>query len=254
MSTPAPIAVQLYSVRELLGDDFAGVVKKIADKGYVGVEPFGLDVEKAKMQAQVFADLGLQVSSMHGPLPLGDDKNMVLDCMGIVGSKRVYPSASPATFATVDSIKELCDRLNEGSAIAAESGLTVGYHNHDWEFQPVEDTGKTGYAIMLELLEPAVEMQIDTYWVKVGGHDPAALVSELGKRSPTLHIKDGSGDRTEPQTAVGAGIMDVPAIVQAAADSAEWLIVELDHCGTDILAAVLESYDYLVGEGLARGR
>ena len=37
----APIAVQLYSLREEIQTDLAGVIRKLADIGYVGVEPFG---------------------------------------------------------------------------------------------------------------------------------------------------------------------------------------------------------------------
>ena len=32
-----------------------------------------------------------------------------------------------------------------------------------------------------------------------------------------------------------------------------WNVVELDSCDTDMLTAVRDSYQYLVGKGLARG-
>jgi hypothetical protein len=53
---------------------------------------------------------------------------------------------------------------------------------------------------------------------------------------------------------LGAGVMDIPAIVAAGAGSTEWLIVELDASEMDMLAAVAESYRYLIERGLARGR
>lgn len=251
---PAPIAVQLYSVRELLVDDFAGVVENIASMGYIGVEPFGLDLEKAKAQARVFADLGLEVPSVHDSFTLGANQTQILDIMETLGTTRVYPSRGPDQFKTVDSIKKVCEGLNTAAALAADRGLTVGYHNHWWEFLPVGDTGKTGFDIMRAELDPAVEFQVDTYWVQVGGHDPAAVVKELGKRAPTLHIKDGPANRDDPMLAVGDGVMDVPAIVAAGKGATEWLIVELDRCATDMVEAVQKSYSYLTGEGLARGR
>jgi len=69
-----------------------------------------------------------------------------------------------------------------------------------------------------------------------------------------LHVKDGPCLKDEPQLAIGDGVLDVPAIVQADGDATEWMIVELDHCATDMLEAVEKSYRYLVGEGLAQGR
>jgi hypothetical protein len=54
-------------------------------------------------------------------------------------------------------------------------------------------------------------------------------------------------------TAVGDGVLDIPAAL-AAGGSAEWHIVELDRCATDMFEAVERSYHYLVGEGLSQGR
>lgn len=250
---PAPIAVQIYSVRELLDDDFAGVLENIAKMGYIGVEPFGLDLEKAKSQAKVFADLGLEVPSMHDGFALGENQTQVLDIMETLGTTRVYPSRGPDQFETVDSIKKVCEDLNTAAALAAQRGLFVGYHNHWWEYLLVEDSGKTGHEIMLEELDPSVQFQIDTYWVKVAGHDPAQVVKDLGSRTPTLHIKDGPANQEDPMVAVGDGVMDVPAIIAAGEGATEWLIVELDRCATDMVQAVQKSYSYLTGEGLARG-
>ena len=54
-------------------------------------------------------------------------------------------------------------------------------------------------------------------------------------------------------TAVGSGSMDIPAVVNAAT-SAEWLVVELDRCDTDMIAAVKGSIDYLTSKGLGHGK
>ena len=79
-------------------------------------------------------------------------------------------------------------------------------------------------------------------------------MKELGSRAPLLHIKDGPAVRDEPHVAVGDGVLDFHAIVRAAGDVAEWLIVELDHCATDMLEAVAKSCHYLVNEGLGHGK
>ena len=38
---PAPIALQLYTLREQLARNFKSVVTRVAEMGYVGVEPAG---------------------------------------------------------------------------------------------------------------------------------------------------------------------------------------------------------------------
>jgi sugar phosphate isomerase/epimerase len=130
--------------------------------------------------------------------------------------------------------------------------LAFGIHNHWWEFLRLGD--RYVYQVMLERLEPAIFFEIDIYWVQTAGLDPAQVVREFGPRAPLLHIKDGPAVQGEPQVAVGKGALDVPDIVRAAGDAAEWLVVELDDCATDMLEAAEKSIRYLLQEGLGHGR
>jgi sugar phosphate isomerase/epimerase len=248
----APIAIQLYTVRDALAEDFAGVVRRIADMGYAGVEPAVDDLGATPKEAgQLFKDLGLAVPSAHTPLPLGEHKDEVLDTMAALGCKCIVSGKGPDDFVTIDQIRRTCDVFNEASAVAAEAGLTFGVHNHWWEFQQVD--GRYVYQVMLEHLHPDVFIELDTYWVKTAGPDPAEVVRTMGARVPLLHIKDGPAVRDMPHVAVGDGVMDFPSIVEAGAGTTEWMIVELDSCATDMMEAVERSYRYLVRNGLAHG-
>lgn len=251
-----PISVQLYSVRDAMAADFAGTIKKIADFGYVGVEAAGVIYQHTppKEAVKVFKDLGLKVSGAHETLPLGDDKNAVLDRMATLETTNlICPWRPPESFKTVDSIKKLADDLNAADVVARENGLSLLYHNHWFEYYTVD--GKPANEIFLEYLAPTVGLEIDTYWVKVGGQDPAQVVKKAGSRAPLLHIKDGPADSIEANmVAVGDGVLDWNAIIGAGQGSTEWLIVELDRCSTDMLEAIGKSYTYLTGKGFARGR
>ncbi len=247
-----PIALQLYTVREALAQDFAGVMKKVVGIGYVGVEPiFDLPGTTTTEAAKLFQKLGLEVPSAHTPLPVGEDTNRVLDFMAALGCQRIVSGKGPDSFETMNLIEQTCDLFNQAHAVAAENGLKFGIHNHWWEFLQVE--GRYVYQVMLEHLDPGVFFELDTYWIETAGLDPAKVVKELGPCAPLLHLKDGPAVKGEPHVAVGDGVLDFPAIVQAAEGTAEWLIVELDHCATDMLEAVERSYQYLVEGGLARG-
>lgn len=241
---PAPIALQLYTVRDALAQDFEGVIRQIADMGYDGVETAGFRGTTPQAAARLFQELGLTVSSAHAPLPLGERQGEVLETMAALGCQRlVCAYLSPDEYRSLDQIKRNCDMLNEANAVAVANGLSFGLHNHWWEFEPVE--GQYPYHLWLEHLDPAVFFEIDTYWVKTAGLDPAAVVAEFGDRAPLLHIKDGPATKEEPMTAVGEGVMDFPAILRAAGDNPEWLVVELDRCATDMLEAVAKSYHAL---------
>lgn len=248
----APIALQLYTLREAMAKDFAGTIKKVADIGYVGVETAGFPGTTPQEASKLFKDLGLTVSSAHSRLPLGEHQNEVLETMAALDCKYlVSPNVGTDYFKSIKGIQQARDLLNEANAVAAAHGLSLGLHNHWWEFEPVE--GQYPYEVLVEGLDPAVFFEIDTYWTKVAGVDPVQVIKKLGARAPLLHIKDGPGVQKEPQVAVGEGIMDIRAIIEAGSGNTEWLVVELDQCATDMVEAVEKSYTYLVGNGLARG-
>ena len=242
----ASISVQLYSVREFTEKDFAGTVRKIAVMGYPGVETAGFPGTTAQAAGKLFKELGLAVSSAHTGLPVGKDQTRILDEMDAIDCKRlVCAGVSTSLFQSMDGLKKAASQLNEANQICQEHGLTLGYHNHYKEFQKVE--GRSAYDILLELVDPQVFFQVDTYWAYVAGVDVPALIKKLGKRAPLLHIKDGPGVKDKPMLAVGEGVMDIPAILTAAKGFCEWQIVELDSCATDMLEAVKKSYQYLAG-------
>ena len=248
----APIALQLYTLRDDLAQDYAGVVKRIADMGYVGVEPAGFPGMTPQAAGQLFKELGLVVPSAHLPLPLGDEKNEVLDTAVALGCTRIIsPYMAPDHYRTLENIKRVCERFNEANAVAQEHHLAFGIHNHWWEFAEVER--RPAWEMMLEQLDSTVFFEVDTYWAQTAGGDAAGIVRRLGNRAPLLHIKDGPGIIGEPMVAVGSGAMDIPSIVEAGAGTTEWLIVELDTCATSMIEAVDQSYHYLVGNGLAQG-
>jgi len=250
--TTLPIAVQLYTLRDLLAKDFTGGIKKLAEIGYVGVEPAGLYGRSPAEAARLFADLGLTVCGAHFPLPLGAKKNEVLETLAALDCRRCVLGGTPRELKTLDQVKQACDSFNEAASVLAARGATFAIHNHWWEFQKIED-GRTAFQAMREYLNPSVLFEVDVYWVKTSGHDPAALIRDLGVRAPLLHIKDGPCVVDQPMVAVGDGQVDIPAVVQAGQGTAEWLIVELDECATDMLQAVEKSYHYMIGKGLARG-
>ena len=243
------IAVQLYSVREEIKQDMSGIMQRLATIGYAGVEGFrGMDHEAA---AQACKDTGLQMMACHLSAPIGDAQAETFDIAERYGLKRIIvPWMPPERFTTADDVKAVCAELNEAGSIAAENGNEFGYHNHDFEFTAIGE--QQAIDIMIAELDPAILLEIDAYWAQVGGRDPNALIESLGARAPLVHIKDGPGTKDDPQVALGQGAMDLRGL--AATSQAEWFVVELDDCATDMMEAIEQSYQFLVGEGLASGK
>ena len=250
-----PIALQLYTLRLELEGDFEGVVRQIAEMGYAGIETAGFPPSTSAEEAgRLFHELGLTVTSAHTPLPLGKDKNQVIEMAEALGCRKIVCAYMPAeNYSTPDKTKKTCEMFNEASIVVKEHGLVLGIHNHAWEFE--SGSGSYPYQAWLDYLEPEIFFELDTYWIQVAGLDPAFIVKKFGARAPLLHIKDGPTDNKEaPMVAVGDGLMDFAAIIQASQSHADWLIVELDRCATDMIEAVDKSFHYLVEAGYGHGQ
>lgn len=247
-----PISIQLYSVREEAKEDFPGVLKKIADFGYKGVEPAGLHGYAPAEIRRIVDDLGMVVSSAHMPLVTSENINETVDIAGALGFDMVISGKDSPEFETLGTIKAAATAFQTGAELLKPHGLRMGYHNHWWEMHEID--GQLALETFLELA-PDVFSELDTYWAcNFGAVDVPALLARQAARCPILHIKDGPLVQDQPHTAVGAGKMDFASVIAAADESVlEWVVVELDQCATDMLTAVNESCQYLTASGLGEG-
>jgi sugar phosphate isomerase/epimerase len=247
-----PIALQLYTIRDLLAQDYEGSLRNVADMGYMGVETANMFGGSPASAARLFRELGLTVTSAHSALPLGDQKQEVIDTLGALHCKRLIVAwQPPEMYKSLDGIKSICDSLNEGAEVARANGLQLGYHNHWFEYELLDN--RLPIDVMLEHLDPDVFLEVDVYWVQTAGQNPVEVVRRHGSRAPLLHVKDGPCQIEAPMTALGEGVVDIPGVVAAGAGATDWLVVELDRCATDMMEAVRKSYQYLIGKGLGRG-
>ena len=187
---------------------------------------------------------------MHAKI-LGEYGDAMLRGTRVVGAGTVIvPSVDPERFADADAVATLAAELNQAAAKAADQGLRLGYHNHDFELSSIVG-GRPALEVLADALDPAVILEVDTYWAAVGGQDVPALLGRLGDRVRYLHVKDGPVvSRDDMMVAVGSGRMPVADIL-AACPSAEWHVVELDRCATDMLTAVGDSLAWLAAHDLA---
>jgi sugar phosphate isomerase/epimerase len=245
--TAHPTALQLYTVRDQLTADRAGVLARVAAMGYGAVETFDILNDPAGLRADLDA-AGLGVCSVHAA-PAGADAEAVARAARTLGADTVIiPYLPPPRFADAGSVQALARELNELAAQLAGRGLRLGYHNHDFELSSLVD-GVPALEVLAHHLDDAVLLEVDTYWAAVGGQDVPALLGRLGDRVRYLHVKDGPVvDRNDFMTAVGTGRMPVAEIL-AANPSVQWHVVELDRCATDTMTAARDSLAWLTAPG-----
>ncbi|MEE4542801.1 sugar phosphate isomerase/epimerase [Streptomyces sp. V4-01] len=238
-----PLSIQLYTLRDQIAADRDGTLTRLAEIGYRSVEAYDPMADPTGFR-KVADALGISVSSTHAYALFSQDAGEVFDAVATIGTDlAIVPGGiEHEEFTTLDGLQRTADLLNGFAEKAASRGIRIGYHNHWWEIEP-RFAGRTALEVLATLVAPEVFLEVDTYWAQVGGADVPELLGRLGGKVLALHVKDGPGVRDEPHVAVGAGVIDVPAILAAAPDALR--IVELDSCATDVFDAVAASHAYL---------
>jgi sugar phosphate isomerase/epimerase len=232
------IGLQLYTVRELLADDVPGTLAAVAAAGYTEVETAGYaDLEPGAFAAAL-QQAGLTAPSAHVPLKrIESAPSQLLEEAAMLGHRYlVLPFLMPWQRLSLDAYRDVADTLNAFGEQCAAAGIRLAYHNHDFEFEPID--GQRPYDLLLERCDPArVCFELDLYWASKAGADPAGLLRAAPQRFRLCHVKDmdAEGEMTE----VGKGTIDFAALFAAGVEL-EHYFVEHDKPG-DPLASIRHS-------------
>ena len=236
-----PVAVQLYTLRDLMKKDFRGTIEKVAQIGYDAVEFAGYGGLSAQEVKKLLDDLGLLCAGTHegfGGLEKNTEERIEFNLA--IGNKYIVCPSMPGPWRKkgVDGIKAFGEKMNEIGAKIKKAGMQLAYHNHSFEFGQAD--GKTIMEYLLQSTDPdLVKLEVDVYWVKRGDVDPATFLKEHPERVRMLHMKDMADDKEHSFAPVGTGILDMKGIVAAARQiGVVWFIVEQDRTKRPVLEAI----------------
>ncbi len=223
-----PVCLQAYTVRDDSARDFYDTLKKVAAIGYAGIELAGLYGKDAKELKTVLDDNGLIVPGAHVGLSDLQNVEAAIETYKILGAKFLIVPYLPAEMRTsIEDYKKLGASLSALAEKINKAGLEFAYHNHDFEFEKFGGD-VPGYDVLFDSA-PNVKVELDAFWVKKAGYDPATYIHKYAGRVPLIHVKDMTADGKFAQ--VGEGITDFAPIF-AAAESVgvvEYYIVEQDN-------------------------
>jgi len=238
-----PIGLQLYTVRDEMKKDFFGTLAKVAQIGYKEVEFAGYFGNDAHAVRAALKTNGLTSPSAHIGFPeLGASWDKILEDAVTLGQKYVICPWIDEKYRTLAGYKEVADLFNKAGEQAKKSGLQFGFHNHDYEFPPID--GQVPLDFLIKNTDPKlVVFEMDVYWVRHGGADPVAYFKKYPGRFPLLHIKDMDASRN--MVDVGKGIIPWKKVLEEGKEEGvKHIFVEHDQPG-DAFASIRASYQYL---------
>jgi sugar phosphate isomerase/epimerase len=244
------IGVQLYTVRKEMERDFDGTLSKIAGIGYKEVEFAGYFNHSPEQVKAVLSRLDLVSPAGHMPYEsLNEARSWteILDSANSIGHKYVVIAWTPQEARqSLDDWKRVAEKFNRAGRAAKEAGLTFAYHNHDFEFKSLGE-GPIPFDLLLAETDPElVKIEMDLYWITLGGFDPLQYFAKHPGRFPMVHVKDMKKGGEQPlMVDVGKGDIDFKSIFARREQAGiRHFFVEHDQ-PADPLASVESSYRYL---------
>lgn len=235
----------MYTLREESEKDFAGTLKKVAEIGFHGVEFAGFGGFSAAEIKEWLDVYGLKAAASHVPLKeLQDNLQQVIEEQKIIGSRYIVcPYLFPEQRGE-ENYQALIAFLNKAGNLCEKEGITLCYHNHDFELETLSDDRTVLETIFDETTALAAEL--DIYWLTKAGEDPAGWIRRYQGKTPLIHLKDMTTDEEQFFAELGTGGVNLDAVFASAKNSnVEWWIVEQDMTKRTPFESIEISFEYL---------
>jgi sugar phosphate isomerase/epimerase len=236
----------LWSVREDCAANLEATLEGVAKMGYEGVELAGLHGRAGKEWARLLKNNGLAAPATHTGIDtlLPDKLQSTMDLYAEMDCKfLIVPALGGDYTKSADGFKRAAEAMNKAAETAAKAGFRVGYHNHDFEFRPVD--GVLPFDVLAQTLGTSQVLELDLGWVCRAGKDPVALIAKYPGRSALVHVKAHS---SKCETAViGGDEVDWPRVLKACVEAGgtKWLVVEHEIYANPPMVCVEQCIAYL---------
>ena len=240
-----PLFLQLWSLRREASTDPAATLHSVRSLGYDGVELAGDYGWSSDQWRALLDETGLKAVSAHvGLEALEADLAGRVAFHRTLGIERLIVPHLGEDFRTTDGYRDVARRLDTLGGKLAEEGLSIGSHNHDFEFAPLGDSGEPcGMEILLAETDAArVKFEFDAYWLEYAGRDALAFIRQHEDRVFSIHAKD-LRKRDRADVPAGQGDVDFRNLLPLCV-ARDWPVI-VEYEGENAPAAVREAAVFL---------
>ena len=214
-----PIGLQTWEVRNAIGKDFDGTLRRLAADGYQTIEMcsppgyqnygFGplASIKPSEMRERIHA-AGLNCESCHFGFPeLKDHLDDRIAFAKELGLKQMIISTFWPLKSTMADWMAAVDQANKIGEKTRQAGIQLGFHNHDFEFQKID--GQLIYDKLMGEFDPqAVRMQFQVEVVRLG-YKAADYFEKYPGRFVSIHLSDWSAATPQgKEVPLGQGVVD----------------------------------------------
>ena len=216
------ISLQLYTTRNF--QPYDKILKFVSEAGVTNIELFGLENINIQEFKKIKEDLSLSFNSSHFSFEALQDTSNILKRAKELQIKHLVVPAPPIkgnTFEDQFSMNEsewvsFGKELSSYITLFTNEGFTLGYHNHSFEFIPLESQ-KLPIECVMDQNED-LKLEIDIGWAIAGGADPKKWIERYSKKIIACHLKDFFDRENnlldhKNQSPVGSGYIDWKDII-----------------------------------------
>ena len=218
------MGIQLYTLRDYCqtAEDFSATLQKLAGMGVKDVQISAIGDIPAQKQKEALDAAGIKVCVTHKSL-----ERMTKDLKGLIAEHKTIGcdalglGAAPSeSRGTTDRVRDFIRTTTKIGKELKANGMTFNYHNHDFEFKPLEDSKKSMMDLLIGETDPELFKFIpDVAWIHYAGYDPVEILEKMKGRVKVLHFKDYIIDKDGNRkfVSLGQGKVDLKACYEAAA-------------------------------------
>ena len=194
-----PVGLQQTAVGRNIREDLDGTIRAVAKMGYELIE-FSANTfmtwtpAKAKQVRALLDEVNLRCRSTHNEITsFTDDLSKAIELNRILGSDTLVSVRGPGPAqrggppAGLDAWKAFSEQLSAAAPRIRAANMTLGFHNHDIEFKPIEGTRPIDILIANRDI---VSFHLNIGLCLKGGGEPVEFMKRCPGRVQSLLIQD----------------------------------------------------------------
>lgn len=211
--------VQLFSIPQLVANDFVGTLKTLQGFGYREIEFFGPYYFSAQATMDgwkpIAAQMGIKQNAFYG-YELAEVKKMLDDHnisspsahmdmatmrtnmntamknLSSLGVRYVViPALREEKKETIDDYLRIAEEFNSFGKQMKEHGITFVYHNHGYE-HALKDGQVPMDVLIANTDADLVNFELDIFWMQAAGASPVEYLKKYPGRYKLMHVKDAA--------------------------------------------------------------